>query len=206
MSRAPLQVALLVSLLCLWCTGDAAARQEVDEARAAKVKAAYLYNFVKFVKWPEDAFAGADAPVVIGVVGEDPFGPVLDRAVREKRVGGRPITIRRIEAPAPPENPPGPDAPALEPAIGRELDRCHVIYIDATGKEWCPQVIEHLLRKPVLTVSDIPTFARRGGMIELVLDESRIVFHINRTAAEAGRLQMSAKLLNLATIVESRQP
>ncbi|MHC4428924.1 MAG: YfiR family protein [Planctomycetota bacterium] len=206
MGRSSLQVSLLVSLVCLWCTGVAIARQEIDEAKAAKVKAAYLYNFVKFVKWPDDAFAEADAPVVIGVVGEDPFGPVLDRTVRDKRVGNRSITIRRIKAPAPPNDPPEPDAPALDPAVARELDRCHVIYIDQRGKEWCPQVLEHLRRKPVLTVSDVPTFARQGGMIEFVLEEGRIVFHINRKVAEECRLRLSAKLLKLATIVESHRP
>ena len=71
--------------------------QEVDESKVRKVKAAYLYNFTKFVKWPDKAFENDEAPFVIGVLGKDPFGPILDNTVKGKKVAKRPIKTRRFD-------------------------------------------------------------------------------------------------------------
>ena len=203
-----LQILTLLACSSLLATQASPGRTDVDEATAAKVKAAYLYNFVKFVKWPDDAFEDENAPVVIGVVGKDPFGPILDRTVQDKKVGRRQITVKRIKAPGDPGDPdasPGgqPPGPSGEEPVAAELRGCHVVYISGAGEEWFRQALEPLHRSPVLTVSDIRAFAREGGMIEFVLDGERIVFHINRKVAEEARLRMSAKLLDLATIVES---
>lgn len=173
--------------------------QDVDEQRAARVKAAYLYNFVKFVKWPDDAYHGDEDPIVIGVLGKDPFGDVLDRSVRAKKVGNRSITVRRIE---PPRDSSAGDHDALHDAV----TRCHLLYISPSETDSFAETLESIGTSSVLTVSDIESFASSGGMIEFVLDDGRIVLHINRRVAETARLRMSSKLLSLATIVETETP
>ncbi len=212
--------ALVATIVCVCWLGPAAdAAQEVDEARAAKVKAAYLYNFVRFTTWPDDAFEDEHSPFVIGVVGEDPFGAVLDHTVAGKIVAGRGITIRRMQprppTPAPPpEDGSEPDPPSSTEAdadhyaaMAAQLRGCHLLYISRSDEEGFPRILELLQDSPVLTVSDIRPFATEGGIVEFALDleKGTIGFHINHEAAKLAKLRISSKVLRLATIVESRR-
>ncbi len=198
MHRALIIVGLLVA-------GVAAnATQEIDEVTAAKVKAAYLYNFARFVKWPGDAFKDDDAPVIIGVVGRDPFGDLLDRTVANKKAKGRALVIRRITSPLLPDA--SDDEPDPYRAIAAELRGCHLLYISRSDEAGFPRILELLHDAPVLTVSDINAFALDGGIVEFVLDPKKgtIGFHINHGVAKQAELHISSKVLKLADIVESR--
>jgi hypothetical protein len=172
-----------------------------QEASVAAVQANCLWKFSKYVTWPEHRFVDEEAPIVIGILGEDPYGKVLDDSVRGKTVDGRPIEIRRLGRYRP-DDEAGDDPPDAEPVAVR-LRRCHVVHIGRSEASRVDEILDLMERWPVLTVSDVRSIARRGGMIEFVLKEGKVAFHINRGAAERADVQISAKLLSLATIVES---
>jgi hypothetical protein len=166
--------ALLGLLLLLWLPARA---QEIT-APEDKVKAAFLYNFTKFVEWPTNVFATPDAPLVIGVLGRDPFGQVLDDTLKNKTVKNRRVVLVRCKR--------------TEDAAG-----CHVLYICDSEQKKLPAILGELRGKPILTVSDLDGFSRQGGMIELIKSEDTIGFEINRKAADREGLRLSSKLLRL---------
>ncbi|MCP5450994.1 MAG: YfiR family protein [Gammaproteobacteria bacterium] len=146
------------------------------------VKAAYLYNFAKFVEWPPEVFPATDSPLVICVAGENPFGTALE-ALHDKVVEGRPVEVRHMPT-----------------ATG--LDRCNVVFIGQAEQGRFKSVLAELARLPILTVSDIGGFAQAGGMIALFESDQHIRFNINITVARQANLKLSSQLLKLATIVD----
>lgn len=165
--------------------------QEIDKAKAIKVKAAYLYNFAKFIQWPEKSFEGQEAPFVIGVLGGDPFGRILDDTVKAKKIAERPIELRRLRWSRPEDR-----------AV---LTGCHILYISKSERYRLDDILVTLAERPVLVVSDVREFACDGGMIRFVLEKGRIVFEVNREALKRAGLVASSKLLKLARIVEPRR-
>jgi hypothetical protein len=163
--------------------------QEIDEAKALRVKAAYLYRLPKFVGWPVSAFEGDQKNFVIGVLGEDPFGRILDDTIRAKTVGSRPVKVRRLQW--------------TNDKDRAALKSCQVLFISASERHRLGEVLAELTEQPVLLVSDIPDFASVGGMIGLVLEEGNIVFEINVVSVERAGLHAQSKLLRLARIVET---
>ena len=147
------------------------------------VKAAFLLNFTKFVEWPPSAFAEPQSPLAICLLGNDPFGRVLDDVVQNETINGRPLTIRRIGQ---------PPAPQL----------CHVLFIDPALKE--PAKLLGSLPPGVLTVGEGDRFLRDGGMIAFVIDNRRVRFDINQAATESNELKLSSKLLSVARSVTTR--
>jgi len=156
--------------------GRAAGAQESGEY---ELKAAFLYNFVKFVEWPPDAFAGERSPLAICVYGDDPFGRSLEGVVRGESLGEHGLIVQR-------------------PARLDELDDCHVLFVSRSERQRMPQVLARVDGMPVLTVGDTDGFLRAGGIINFVLEENRVRFLINQEAAERSRLRISSKLLRLA--------
>lgn len=151
-----------------------------EPALEYQVKAAFLLNFTKFIEWPPSAFANAQAPLEICILGKDPFGHVLDDVVQGEVVNGRKIQVRRIAEP-----------PALQ--------TCQVLFVDPALKDL--RGILASLAPMVLTVSDGERFTSEGGMIGLVVDNRRVRFDINRTAADNGSLKLSSRLLSVARSV-----
>jgi len=164
--------------------------QQIDESKAIKVKAAYLYNFAKFIDWPGNALGEQDEPFVIGVLDDVGFARSLDATVRGKTVASRAVKIRRLGW--------------AKEEDRTKLSECHILYIGQGARHRLGEILAVLEEQPVLVISDIPDFATEGGMIGFVLEQGRIVFEINRDALKRGKLRASAKLLNLARIVESR--
>lgn len=165
--------------------------QQVDEDRVRKVKAAYLYNFTKFVRWPARAFKDLDDPVIIGILGSDPFGRVLDKSVAGKSVGGRRVVIRRFRS--------------INTVDVAELRRCHILYISPLVSNRLPAIFAWLKGSNVLTVGDGSAFAERGGAIGFAIEKGKIVFYANRKAAKQAGLKLSAQLLKLAKLVKARR-
>jgi len=145
-----------------------------------RVKAAFLYNFLKYVEWPADA---ADGPLVICVAGRNPFGSVLQELVR-----GEIVNERRVEARV-----------ILEPADG-----CHLLFVPAGAA--MPAYLRAASGQPVFTVGESRAFMNEGGIASFYLDSGNVRFEINPAAAERARLRVSARLLQLARLVgtESR--
>lgn len=150
-----------------------------------QVKAAFLYNFAKFANWPGGTFRGPDSPLVIGVVGGDPFREALERGVAGKTVGGRPFAVRRVRD------------PVTDPGS-------HILFVAAGESRRLPRLLEQLGDAPVLLVGETPGFASDGGVINFFIEENRVRFEVNLTAAERARLRLSSKLLSLARLVGER--
>lgn len=170
--------AVVSFLLGVW-PADYAVASEFDEYA---VKAAYLYNFAKFVEWPPGVFTSADAPLRICIVGDNPFGDALG-SLSGKRVDEHPVEIRTI--------------PALT-----GFDSCHIAYVSRSDPARVRTVLNKLAHLPILTVSDIDDFAQAGGMIGLVEADQRIRFNINLVVTRQANLKLSSQLLKLAIIVE----
>ena len=145
------------------------------------VKAAFLFHFVEFVEWPAHA-PHSDATVTIGVVGRDPFGDVLDRAVLNKTAAGRPLAVRRF-------------------ATVEEVEPCHVLFISTSEVSRLPAILTRLGDHPVLTVGEADRFARRGGMIGFFFEEDKVRLEVNAAVAAAAGLRISSKLLSVARVV-----
>ncbi|HKT61784.1 MAG TPA: YfiR family protein [Gemmatimonadales bacterium] len=147
-----------------------------------QLKAVFLFNFAQFVEWPSSTFPAPDTPLVIGVLGDDPFGPYLDDAIRGESVNGRPLLVRRYR-----------DV--------RDIDTCHILFVSRREQGHLEQVLDSLKGRSILTVSDADRFASLGGMIRFVTDHNRIRLRINLEAAKAANLTLSSKLLRPAQIV-----
>lgn len=147
-----------------------------------QVKAAFLYNFTRFVEWPAGKFPAADSPFIIGVVGADPFGSILDQTVKDKTINGRRLIVQRF----------APD---------EDLRQCHILFISRSLKDAVPFLLDQLKQESVLTVSELETFARRGGAINLVIVDERVKVEINPQAAQRAALKISSKLLQVARVV-----
>jgi hypothetical protein len=150
--------------------------------RECEIKAAFLYNFTKFIDWPAQTFANADAPIVIGVLGDSPCVQALERLVQDRKVNGRTIVVRRI-------------ASAAEAKVTQLLFVGSAQEAQFAGLE---PAIESL---PVLTVGESPGFATLGGAIDFVPQGDKIRFEINIDAAEHAGLKISAQLQKLAVVV-----
>jgi hypothetical protein len=152
-----------------------------------QVKAAFLFNFAKFVTWPADTFADQNAPLVIGIAGDDPFGGAIDDITRGERVNGHPILVKRLGA-------------------DDQLEHCQILFVSASERKRLRHILETLSNAPVLTVGEPDDFARLGGVIRFTKDQYRVGFEINVDAAERSRLRISSKLLSLAHIVGTPKP
>lgn len=145
------------------------------------VKAAFLLNFTKFIDWPSDAFAAADSPIAICILGKDQFRHVLDEIVQGETVNDRKLLVRRISE-IPPEK------------------VCQVVFIDSSARDM-PRVLGSL-GHGVLTVSDGASFIQDGRIIGFVIEDRRVRFDINRSAANHAGLKVSSRLLSVARTFE----
>ena len=142
-----------------------------------EVKAAFLYNFAKFVRWPDDAAGGPR--FVLAIVGDDPFGAVIDRAFEGKTVLGRPVEIRRTR-------------------VVREAADAQMAFIGASERAHLPEVLAAFKGGSVLTVGDMDRFADGGGMVGFRLKDSTVRFEVNLREVKQARLQMSSQIIRLA--------
>jgi uncharacterized protein DUF4154 len=157
---------------------------ELSRSTEYELKAAFLYNFIKFTEWPAEAAGKKEAPLVIGVVGKDPFGAVLDKVIEGETLQNQTIVARRF------------------PRMDEAASNSEVLFIGSSEESNLAAILRLLDGRPVLTVSEIDNFAQRGGMIQLKKENNKIVFEINVEAAKRSRLAMNAQLLRLAKIVK----
>jgi hypothetical protein len=157
------------------------ARAHADDAPQGpseyQVKAAFLYNFVKFIDWP----AGQEGPIELCVLGKDPFGGAIERVIAGKAVNGRPLAIRRI----------GDIAAART---------CQVLFVSASEASRVSEITKAVHTWSVLTVSEIDRFSERGGIVTFLMEGQRVRFQINPKAAASAGLKISSKLLQLAVV------
>lgn len=175
---------------------------QVDQEKVKKVKAAYLLNFLKFTRWPDDAFEDERSPIVIAVVGRDPLGRVLDQTMRGKRVNGREIRIRRIPIAEEDRRENGRYSSAARQRLRSALDESHVAYLSRSEEKHVGPLVDELAHSALLTVGDDRYFAEAGTMLAVGLREGRVVFYANRGVIGRSPLEISSKVLRLAKIVD----
>lgn len=167
-------------LLLVALTGCSLLAQVVDEYQ---VKAAFLYNFAKFVEWPNSAFKSPQEPISICIIGQNPFGGALEEAIRGKEIEGRRLVIHEV-----------PD--------GAPTGACHILFVGSSEHKHFRALTETLKAPGILTVGEAPWFGSEGGMINLKLDGGKVRFEINVEAADQRQLRISSKLLSLAQVVK----
>jgi hypothetical protein len=161
-----------------------AAAQE-DSAGEYELKAAIFYNLTRFVDWPDSAFPGPQAPIVVCILGRDPFGDSLASMAPKQAANGRLALIHRIQQ-------------------DKDARDCHVLYISSSERKNLAHILSALNGSSVLTVGEIARFATRGGMIQFGLQDKQVRFDINLDAASRVGLKISSRLLVLARIVSDQ--
>jgi hypothetical protein len=147
-----------------------------------EIKGAFLYNFAKFVTWPAEKLSAPDSPIVIGILGDDPFGSVIDEIVEGKPIDGRPIRVTRFKKTS-------------------EATGVHILFVSTTDPAALAQTMKLLSPWGVLTVGEGEGFAREYGTVGFFMEENRVRFTVNVGAAERAGLKISSKLLQLARVV-----
>lgn len=169
-------------MLCL-CVPSAKVYAHIPQiTNEYKLKAAFLYNFTRFVEWPDQAFPNTAAPIVIGIIGEDPFGSFLDDLISNEKIGNRSIIVRRF-------------------AEAKDIADCQLLYITYLQTEKIAAVLSMVSNKGVLTINDIPAFTGMGGIVQFYTEKNKIRMMINNAAAKRAGLNISTKLLSVAKVV-----
>ncbi len=181
LERNSLATKMVVGCFLVVCTLSCtlSAGVQAQTSNEYQVKAAFLYNFAKFVDWPAEAFGGSNGMLIIGVIGDDPFGGALDQAIDGKSIGGRPLAVRRLK-------------------WGQDLRSCQILFISSSERKHLSQIIQSLRGASVLTVGDMGGFNQQGGVVNFILEASKVRFEINSRGADQARLRISSKLLALA--------
>ena len=169
-------------LLLLAAVGPRQACAQPAASKEYQVKAAFLLNFVQFIQWPAAAFPAPDAPIIVGVLGDDPFGAALEQTFQDELVQGRKLVVKRSRQ-------------------KEELKTCHLVFVCNSEKDQLAEILASLNDAPIVTVGDIDQFAERGGIIGFFLDGNKIRFAINSNAAQRKGLRISSQLLKRAKIV-----
>jgi hypothetical protein len=179
--RVALFLAVCGPVFCFWRAGaDPGGGDPVS--KEYQIKAAFLFNFTKFVEWPPGHFVVPNRPIAIGILGENPFGENLERIVRNRKVNGRTIVVKAVATPA-------------------EAADVDVLFAPAGEEPRLKAMVATLEENGVLTVGETSNFAALGGIIDFTLEGDRVRFSINLKSAERARLKLSAQLLKLAAIV-----
>ena len=150
-----------------------------------QIKAAFLYNFAKFVDWPAKALPGASTSITLCILGEDPFGTDLEQILDGKTVNGKSIVIKRFRG-------------------IRGLEGCHILFISSSERHHLPEILGALRGASMLTVGETERFAKLGGIINFTIEENKVRFEINVDAAERAGLKISSRLLKLGKVIWDR--
>jgi len=172
--------------VCPSLAGSATGMESRQEAALPEyvLKAGFLFNFAKYVEWPAGAFEKPDSPISIGIVGADPFGEDLDRALRNKTVKDRGFSIHRY-----PES--------------RDIQPCHILFVPRTENGRLAEILKKVDSWAILTVGEDEGFIKGGGVVNILIDKEKPKLEVNPDAAEKAHLTINSKLLKVSTIVRS---
>jgi hypothetical protein len=176
----------LAALALLGLTG-VEANAQIAPSREYQIKAVFIFNFLQFVEWPASAFPDKTSPIRIGILGNDHFGSALEETVRGETIHDRPLIVVRSRR-------------------AEDLLNCHLVFISESEARGIEAILSQLSPRPILTVSDVNGFARRGGVIAFYPEGKKVRFEINIDTAQRLGLKMSSQLLSLGKIVGSGSP
>ena len=177
--------ASMFTLMAFWVFLSASPRafSQNEEGAEYLVKLTFLYNFTKFVEWPPGSYRDPGAPLVICIIGQDPFSQSLEGELRARTVGGHPVEVKKLSS-------------------NDKLGVCHVVFVPVTEKDHADRIVKGLKGSRTLTVGETKGFAAQGGIINMTIEENKVHFEVNQLAAERAGLKISSKLLSLAKIVK----
>ena len=168
-------------LMILFTTNNLIGQSAPNEYQ---LKAAFLYNFTQFVNWPSSSFTSPNAPLVIGVIGKNPFGTYLEQTISGESANGHPIIFQHYSS-------------------NEEIKSCQILFINMSEKKKITEIINTQKNKAILTVSDTPHFLEYGGIVKFLNKNDKIKLQVNLKAAKEASLVISSKLLRLVEIVEN---
>jgi hypothetical protein len=168
--------------VCIVVMSVSAVAWPATPAAEYQVKAAYLFNFGQFVEWPRQSYGSPDAPFVIGILGNDPFGATLDKVIAGESLGGHLLIVRRFSKP-------------------QDISSCNILFIARSEAPRLEETLKLLQGRNILTVTDIAGAESYGAIIVLINENNRIRMRINVGAARANNLVISSKLLRPAEVV-----
>ena len=175
---SPTEMTRLLSLMVLLAAA-LQVRAEVPGFDEYQVKAAFLYNFAKFVEWPAAAFKRSEDPFSICVLGQNPFGTALEDVVRNKTVASRAFVVREV-------------------SNARQATTCQIVFVAASEYKRFRLLLDGIRERSILTVGEADNFTANGGIINFKLQDARVRIEINGRAADRAGLHISSKLLSLA--------
>jgi hypothetical protein len=152
---------------------------EESQLSEYRVKAAFVFNFAKFIEWPPESFSDDTSQLVIGILGENPFGTDLDQTIQNKTINNHPLAIKQMRS-------------------LKEVTNCHILFISSSETARLPEILRTVRDKSILTVGESEGFIQAGGMINFTWEGKKIRFQINADAAKQAKLKISSKLLSLA--------
>ena len=170
---------VILNLACFLFLDARPARAQESQPSEYQLKAAFIYNFAKFVEWPEASLPQNSAPFIMGIIGETPIADDLKKAVEGKKLSTHPIIVTRF-------------------SNLTEVTNCHILFISNSEKSRLADIFKKLQAAPVLTIGETEQFTEAGGMITFVTEANKIRFQIKDETAKAARLKISSKLLSLA--------
>lgn len=172
---------IILTLLSVFGSLSIKAQQFTDY----EIKAAYIFNFTKFVKWPDKAFDNDNSPYVLGIYGNDPFGEIIKKIIGNRKTHGRKWVVKYYSKP-------------------EQIQQCHILFITNIQHSELKRIVGHVKRKPILTVGDeIDLFCEQGGIINFAKKNTAKRFEINNTAAFNSEISISSKLLMLSKIISN---
>ena len=186
---------VLTAVLSAMLTGPAV-YAESGSSREYQIKAAFLYNFLQFVDWPKEKIADANKPIIIGIIGDDPFGDAIE-PLKDKPVAGRKIVIKRFKSFESLKKAGDNDAAGTKQNI-KALGECHMLFICASENKNLREIIESIKNSGVLTVGESGGFLDVGGIVNFVMADEKVGFEVSIVAAKQAGLEIRSKLLRLA--------
>jgi hypothetical protein len=174
-------------VLCITLATPAGAQSGSSDSAEYLIKAGFTYNFAKLMEWPPNAFPQPDSPIVIGILGNDPFHGTLDEVLAGKRVNARAFVVKHLR-------------------WGMEFRDCNMLFVSASESAHLDEIFHLVKGLPILTIGDTPNFARRGGIINFILEDDKVHFEVNVDAAKQANITISSRLLSLARIIPQTVP
>jgi hypothetical protein len=174
---------IVVCLICATLALSSRA-QTVDSTDSSEylIKAGFTYNFAKLMDWPANTFPRPDSPIVIGILGSDPFGSTLETVLAGKKVNERSFVVKHLK-------------------WGTDIKGCNILYVSNSEGAHLDELFRLLKGLPVLTIGQMPGFARHGGIVNFVIENDKVRFEVNVEAAKQADISISSRLLTLAKIV-----
>jgi hypothetical protein len=146
------------------------------------IKAGFTYNFAKLMQWPASTFPQPDSPIVIGILGTDPFGNTLDTVLTGKKVNARSFVVKHLK-------------------WGTDIKGCNILYVSTSEAGHLDEIFRMVKGLPILTIGQMPDFAKRGGIINFIIEDDKVRFEVNVEAAKQADINISSRLLTLAKII-----